>query len=44
MKFDTYNFSKSVKKTEAQLQRDKINEYFTWRSTYIYDSISLNYS
>jgi hypothetical protein len=37
-------FLKSVEKTQVSLKSDKNNEYFTWRPTYIYGDISLNFS
>jgi hypothetical protein len=35
-------FRKNVEKIQAELKYDKNNWYFTWRNTYICDSISLN--
>jgi hypothetical protein len=37
-------FRKSVGESQASLQYDKHNGYFTWRPKYIFDHISLNFS
>jgi len=43
MKFDIWVFFfKSVEIIQISLKSDKTNRYFTWRSMYIYDNISLN--
>jgi hypothetical protein len=40
----TIFFPKSVEKIQVYLKSDKNNGYFTWKTMYIYDSISSNSS
>jgi hypothetical protein len=42
MKFLYEYFQKSFERTQVSLKHDKSNGYFTWRSMYTCDSISLN--
>jgi len=37
-------FRKSVEKIQVLLRSDKNNGYFTWRSKYAFDHISLSFS
>jgi len=45
MKFDIWGiFRNSVEEIQVSLKSEKNNGYFTWRSMYMYDHISLNSS
>ena len=44
MKFDIWEFFENLEKIQVWLKFDKNKGYFTWRSMYICDNVSLNFS